>query len=357
LRCKVDAGNWTKLEDSEWDSLVEAHGSPFQNSALLHAVTASWPGVGRACHVRLYEGGTLKAGLPLYVLDACPRLDYYRRALPIPFEDPLLVSHALVGWEGFPVAVDLKTLDHLLTAVDGVVEDDDSTVFLTGIPERKKELLDVLQARGYHVNRFHTTMLQTVGPMHAEEQMGYLHGRHRKRIRHALSKCRRAGIRHEICQNVDVKRILGVFARQMASLGVAPDVLDIEFVEQLLISKHPSMEFHVATSDTGSIVGFAICLHWAETYYLWLAAYEPSIKEDVPIGHAMYINVLHSAVRLGAKFIDVGRSPYDIKRRHGFRPAKLMAAVKAPSSIKQQRAASWLDGLAIRHLSCYPELG
>lgn len=332
-------------------------GSAFQSSTVLDALARGWPGVRELRRFGVYRSGRLVAAAPMLTADDCPRLNYYRTAGRQPFEAPCLMSHALVGWEGLPVAEDADALQALLDALDDAAAlKKGQTIFFAGIPEERTDLLQALRDHGYAVRWFHTTMQQVLRPEHADDRLMYLPRRRRERIRNAISKCRRGGVQILAGHKIGVQQVLELYARQMAALGVAADVLSTSFLEALLTGVDPMLEVHAALLPCGRIVGHAICCAWGKRYYLWLAAYDPDVTGELPISHAMYAQVLQAAWRKGASVVDAGRSPYDIKRRHGFTPVRLMAAVRAPHS-DNQSASTWLKDLEYRHLRTYPELG
>lgn len=147
--------------------------------------------------------------------------------------------------------------------------------------------------------------------------------------------------------------ILSLYNQRMDALGMTADVLSTEFLKAVFSNPHPSMDFHLVEGHDNLPLGCGICFLWRDTYYFWLAAYDTAVA---PIGHAMYAHVLRQAAAYGARFIDAGRSHYDIKRRHGFIPEKLYAAGKSPTREGQVRLESWLTNLAERHRTTYPEL-
>src|SRR4051794_39010585 len=100
--------NWPAEWITEWDILVGAHGCEFQSSTILRVLESQWQGRQNPMHVTIRNGDNQLTGLvPAYLVESCPRLDYYRRVLSNGQQaEPVLLSHALLGWYGFPIGGD-----------------------------------------------------------------------------------------------------------------------------------------------------------------------------------------------------------------------------------------------------------
>lgn len=342
-----------------WDELmVQASASPFQSSGFCNLLDDAWPGSRDSRHIVIRSEDKLIAAVPAYLYGTCARLDYYRKSLgPDPFADPILLSHSLVGWHGYPVASRCRDRDLAIERFVAEAGREDAVAMFAGIPAHHQDLVDSLGRFGFELAVFHTAMVRDLTSFCGEDSTKGLPRKKRARVRNDLARARRAGTRIRPATVADRPAIVQLLACVLERKNTPQEVMPDRFVTRCLESPPPGLEVFVAVDAEERPIGTHLNFKWGRVYCIWLAGHAYDSLNRFRPSHALYVHSINRAKSLGCTMIEAGRDPYPIKRQHGFEPVSLLSAVRGSSPSSHRRAGAWVRFLQERHFKKYESHG
>ncbi len=348
-------GEFNQTQMEAWDELVTHHGSAFQYASVLQALESSTKGRFAPRHFMLSADGQLMAGIPAYLYDSCPRLDYYKRAnMGAHIQDRILLSHHLIGWYGEPIARDESSMRQVVRAFSEEAEKEEAIAFFAGIDQRNEQTIRVLREEGYEIQRFQTIVVRSLEGIERDPTAALSHkrrGRVRNHLKHAYKNGAR--VRDAFVEDYDliVKMIMGILEED----GVAPDVLPREFVYSLLNSPIPGLKVYIAVAPDDQVIGAKLYIRCGSIVYGMLSGHDRSLLKQYRQSHLLYDYGIRAAKDQGCVEIQAGRSPYEVKMTHGYRPVAILSAAKGATPEQHARTVEWVSYLAQRHRKQYGE--
>ncbi len=344
-------------DEQAWKDLIQEHGTAFQTLELCRIFERTWPGRYQAQHIVLAREHTPRAVIPAYLYETCPRVDYYKRACPEQLiDDPLLLSHALVGWYGFPVATDRESKRLALREFVRAAQNAHAIAMFAGIDARDVSSIQALRDERFVLQRFHTLMVRDIAFAPPDDPTAAHPPRRRSHLRKMIYRAERAGCRVRLAQAGDRDSIVSLIASMMQEKGLHADVLPADFLAALLEEQPPGLDVLVAVNPEDRPIGVHINLRWRFTYAMWLGGNDRASLDRYYQSHLLYEYNARRARQLGYTELQAGRSPYQIKFQHGFTPVPLLCAVRGTTPAQHQRAARWVKALARRHRAMYPSV-
>src|SRR5262245_32373552 len=313
---------------SNWQSAAVAAQSPFHTRELCAVVERAWPGEHTAYHVEQSTASGY-AVIPAFLYKSCPRIDYYRNVIGADFAPdwPILVSHCLVGWYGFPLAFDMQSALGAFKEFSRRAMYFNATAMFAGVDERQTLTLKDLAEEGYHIGHFHTLMVRALS--HADEDpVAALPPRYRRSRGQKLRQAASRGVSTRFATTSDSEAIIGLLTRGLQTKGMPANWLPENFLSELLLRRPPGLEILLALDERNIPIGVNVNFNWAGRYFVWLGSYD---KETLPYCHqsdVLYAASISRAACLDCQEIQSGRTSYKTKLEFGYRPVRLMMAVK-----------------------------
>jgi hypothetical protein len=337
-----------------WEALAWDHGSPFHSQTFCQALERHWPGRLHPMHAVVAADGEVTGVAPAYLYEQCPRVDYYRAAGGT-LADPLVLSHALVGWYGYPVARSAAALGTVIQVLADKARQVSAVCMFAGIDARDASLIEALSRAGFSIARFHTLMVRPLDPEADRDPLARLRSRYRNARSASLRRARDSGVSCRPATADDraaaIELMVGVLRRQ----GIDQDVLPAAYLDATLAADLPGLEMLVAERD-GVLIGANVNFAWRRNYSMWLGGYRRELLPQCCQSELLYHASISRAVALGCREIQGGRSPYTPKLGFGFTAVPLLGAVRGSTDAQHGRASVWLEQLALRHVTLYPEL-
>lgn len=347
----------TRQCKSDWTYVAQQYGTAFQNFELCRIFEETWPGRYYPHHILLYKEDKPVALAPAYLYESCPRVDYYKRSCQEhPISDPIFLSHALIGWYGFPCAANYADKRLVAQRFFTVARQFNAIAMFAGIDARDAASIQALQDEGFVLKHFHTLMIRDLTHAPVDDPTATQPARRRHRLRNLIARAERAGCTIRHATRADHDAIIHLLTGMMEQKRKNADALPSVFLAKLLESAPPGLEVLVAVDPQDTPIGVHLNLHWGSTYAMWLGANERSLLNQFYQSHLLYEYSVKRAKALGCNEVQAGRSPYQMKFHHGFEPTPLLCAVRGTSSTQHQRAADWAEALALRHHAIYPSV-
>lgn len=351
----VSVGTIASGDEMAWNRLVRQFGSGFQTVGFCRAFELHWSGRSWPRHVTVREGDELTAVIPAYLYGSCNRVDFYRRCCPgYEIHDPILMSHAMVAWYGYPVAANRGARELVVRAFARAAAQDGAIAMFAGIDGRDEDTLRVLREQGFAIGRIQTLMRRDVRSTDAEDPTVVLPGKSRSRIRNQLSLARRSGVTVRLATSRDYPIAADMVTSILRQLGTPVEALPTAFVRAVIEGQVPGVETLAAVDPQDRLVGVQIGVHFGSTYLIWLAGHDRATLQQYHQSHLLYNSSIQRASILGCTEVQAGRNTFDIKRQHGFTPVPLYCAVHSADAAQQQRAAAWVSALEERHYTIFP---
>jgi Acetyltransferase (GNAT) domain len=333
-----------------WNALAVSAGSPFHTVEFVALVTRFWPGEQESRHVVLGESGAVEAIVPAFLVGSCPRLDYYRAKATPPFSGTLLLSHALVGWYGFPL---VRTPERLPAAIRAFAEraadEGAAAALFGGIDSRDARLVTSLAEQGFVTGRATTLMIRGLEPEDAEDPTRRLKRSHRHVARNQLAQARRAGVRIRSGTPADAERVLQLVDALLDASGVPRAAMPNALVAGAVADPPQGMDLLVAEVE-GRVVAALLAFRCGSRYLNWVAGFEREAATSQRAWHVLLDASIRRAAAAGCTEIQAGRGVTEFKLRHGFRPVPLLFAGVGRNRGDQARVDGWLSALDRRWL-------
>lgn len=335
---------------SQWDALVGEYGTPFHSSAFLRAFEAAGPGVHSAAHVEHFDG-ELVAGLPAYLYEYCPRLQYYQRQVGVQLSSQkLLVSHTLIGWFGYPLGAQAS---HRIEAIRRLQERGAQlgvTVLFSGIDQRDTATLVLLRECGFLAFRYQDLMVRELRPENRADPAASLPARRRHKVRQHLSRSQEQGIVVTTDDPRDPEDAIRLVLTVVAEKGASRDMLTEQFLREVIGPGWKGLEILTARTPGGEAVGTLITLTLRDTCYFWLAGHSRATLPRYRQAHALYDAGLRRAAASGCAEVQAGRAGSQMKSMHGFSRVPLLLAAWDAHPDRQSEIGSWAQALEQRYL-------
>jgi Acetyltransferase (GNAT) domain len=349
-------GDATHETVDAWNALAVSAGSPFHTVEFVSLVTRFWPGDQESRHVVLGEAGAVDAIVPAFLVGSCPRLDYYRAKVTPSFSGTVLLSHALVGWYGFPL---VRTPDLLPAAIEAFAEraadERAAAALFGGIDGRDATLLAGLADEGFVVGRATTLMTRALEPEDAEDPTRRLKRSHRHVARNQLAQARRAGVRIRSGTSDDAEGVPELVGALLDSSDVPRAAMPNALLASAVADPPQGMDMLVAEVE-GRVVAALLAFRCGSRYLNWVAGFEPEAATAQRAWHALVDAAIRTAAATGCTEIQAGRGVTEFKLRHGFRPVPLLFAGVGRNRGDQTRVDRWLSALDRRWLRQRREL-
>ena len=339
-----------------WNKIAQEFGTPFHSFEFCNAIQHSWPSRKESRHTYLYDhsGGVV---IPAWRYDHCPRLDYYRAAIPtLQFTHPLVVSHALVGWAGHPIATSQEWLVEGISSHEQQCCQDSSASLFLGIEIQNDLARSVLASFGYHIAHFHTKAIKQISPEHLLNPLINCKPRQGSKRRRYWRRAEDLGATTIVGRPLSTEPVIRLLRSGLVRHGVDDSVLSVDYLQNVLDGNLPGIEQVSAIDNRGTILGVNICFHWRDVYYVWLGGIDYAFASSLHPTDGLYQACIKRAAELRCREIDFGRSPYAIKFDYGCSPRRILAAIKGSDRVQHQECVEWLMALSKRHMDIYPEL-
>jgi Acetyltransferase (GNAT) domain len=343
----VTIGEMDRHDLEGWDSLVDKFGSGFQKSSLINVFQENWKGVFEPMHISLRQDNKIIAAIPAYLYDSCPRLDYYRSKVSPVFEERILLSQDLLGWYGYPVAENETVSKIAMKEFCKVAEDHNAVAMLSGIDGRDKSLIKSLKDMGFYISLFHTLMVRGVNG-NVIDPTSDLPKRKRNRVRNHINNSLKAGISYSEMKREELSIVSELIVRIIREDRVSEEVLPKGVVEGILTDEN--CKVLVSRNEKNEPIGVKVFLMNGDKAYGWLSGHYRESLKKYRQSHYLYEQGIKMAINEGMSEIQAGRSPYEVKLTHGYKPTPLFCAIKGPQSLEQhEKCIGWVDSLAERH--------
>lgn len=341
-------------DTNAWDTFISKYGSVFQCSAFCQVVENAQLGVYFPRHLVLRRNGAIIAIVPAYLYTSCPRLDYYRvKGLQNLLHVPILLSHSLIGWRGYPVAANQEDKELAIQHFYEMATEESALAMFIGIDERDTSSIHALQKQQFALATFHTSMVRDLSIISGEDPTAYLPYKYKHQVRNLLNRAQKAGTGTRLAGPEDTKAVVQLIMNTWLEKGISPDVLPAHFVEMLLTKIASSSDILLACDPKDNPVGVVVNLKDASRYTTFLAGQDKSLLNIYFQAHLLYEESIRKALRAGYSEIDIGRSPNHSSRLHGYKAVSLLCAIRASNSEHHQQAVNWIKMLEARHLEIY----
>ena len=220
---QVSANRQVSVMPQDWDALVWEHGSPFQTRQFCDTFERHWPASFQPAHVVVRDGDAVTGLAPAYFYESCPRVDYYKASGAL--SDPLLLSHALVGWYGFPAASTTGALTTTIAELARRARDSEAVCMFAGIDARDTHVIEAVKSAGFAVCRFHTMMVRTLDDTLDRDPLARLRSRYRTSRGAKIRRARAAGVTCRLATAADHPTAIALMTGVLERQGVDADVL------------------------------------------------------------------------------------------------------------------------------------
>lgn len=343
------------VRPDQWDELVgAAGGGVFHSHGWLRAYERAAPHHSRPLHLLEREQGLVRAVLPAYLTEGCPRLDAHRRLMvmsPTPLQEPMLLAHSLYAYYGGPLVAPGagRGASGLLDAFETMAADRGVEVFgLVNVPEHRPDLVRELERRSYFVGYLSSAMVLPVRWSSFDEYLAWLPGKRRWKARTQMRRAAGQGLSVESTRDPGALDALVDLARRtLARHGHGElDLFPSAYLEATVAELGERAGFRVVRGPSGDPLCVVLVLEFGDCLLPWVAGIDYDQQETYETYHCFCRSLIDEAIRRGFREIDMGRGTFRFKRRYGFERRRLFLALNTPRASLRDEVERWSSDLA-----------
>lgn len=320
------AGVWNAVATS-------ASGSVFHMYEWLRALESAPPGAWRPAHLVAMAGGEVVGICPAYLIERCPRLEYYLTTFGsrgLQPRAPILLAHSLAALSGGPVvrpgheAIRQTFVEALARAAHRL----NAWAYGFANVDGRSPLLGDLLKCGFAAAWMSTTYLLTVRWATTQQYWAGLPPRRRHHLRHTLVKGLRQGARTRVgclSAGLTVKLVHQLLEARQTPTAVLPE----SFLGALLESTASYQRSVVVEDPSGGPIGMGLGWLSQGTWTLWAAGLDVAAINRYEPYHLLLAGAIENAIASGIRSINFGRGNHVTKRRYGCHPAPLYLTLRA----------------------------